>query len=235
MKKEIFYSVMALLMFSIQVKAQQQMYICQGDTCDAFEVNGMNQMAFIPDSLQMGQQPPYVLVGIDSIIFHQPTLTIRELGWRGDGQNGQSSFKAQVTAQSSVSNTWVYDATFTIDAAADSCTSARCTLDFAAEWMLTHVLGKNEEEPQHGGVEIDPPYTDEYVYVKLTQTGPRKYEVWTMGPSVLPESCTWTLNGTQAWSDCTNILKGRPMDEVRLIVETWVYQKLQKVRKSKAL
>lgn len=235
MKKEIFYSVMALLMFSIQVKAQQQMYICQGDTCDAFEVNGMNQMAFIPDSLQMGQQPPYVLVGIDSIIFHQPTLTIRELGWRGDGQNGQSSFKAQVTAQSSVSNTWVYDATFTIDAAADSCTSARCTLDFAAEWMLTYVLDEIEDETEPGGVEIEEPYADEYVYVKLTQTGPRKHEVWTMGPSVLPEDCSWYRSGKQAWSDCTNILKGRPMNEVRLIVETWVYQKLQKVRKSKAL
>ena len=70
--------------------------------------------------------------------------------------------------------------------------------------------------------------------MKGSQTGPRHFEMWIMGDPVLPADCLWDEQPEfppddeperqQLSADCTPLLRNRPMDEVKLLVETWLFE-----------
>jgi hypothetical protein len=105
------------------------------------------------------------------------------------------------------------------------CQSARCELWFPDEetaHQFWFIVIQNPEDIYSG---------DPYIYVKNTQTGPRKFEVWEMGGGVTPVGLTWEQSGCMLSADCTALLAGRPMSEVMEIVEAWVQQPAEKMLK----
>ena len=68
-----------------------------------------------------------------------------------------------------------------------------------------------------------------YIYVKETATGPRRFETWVTNGPVLPDGSDLVLDGTMLWSDCSDLLAGRPIEDVQIIIEAWVHQQPKRV------
>ena len=227
-----------LLFLSIggNIMAQQQMYICRSGQADAYEVNCMLQLELETDSFRIRQQPAYAMQEVDSIVFHRPALPCRELGWWGNMTDGQSLYKAHLKLVDNYPELngqdldmfefFEFDVLFIIEAQAGICQTVRCELRFIEEWM--------SEALQDMGVWslIDGPGGDPYIYVKETATGPRRFETWVTNGPVLPDGCIWEEDGTLHWSDCSELLSDRPMEEVQVIVEAWVHQPPKKIERT---
>ena len=114
---------------------------------------------------------------------------------------------------------------FTITVRDSICQTAVCELLFDEEWQRLFFYGM---EPEESTVDSA---GDPYIYVKETLTGPRRFEVWVMGDPVLPEDCIWEIvsDSLALRSDCSVFLAGRPMSEVKQIVEAWLFQPLVKI------
>ena len=238
MKKKLLYITLVLLSLGGNLLAQQQMYICRGGQADAYEVNGMMQLEMMPDSFRIRQQPAYAIEEVDSIVFHHPLLPCRELGWWGDVTDGQSLYKARLRLDANVFELYGtepeefepfdYDVLFIIEAQGGICQTVRCELHFSEEWMCDVILNLKEEK-------MTCTDSDPYIYVKETGTGPRRFETWVSNNPVLPVENTLEQEGTMLWSDYTELLSGRPMEDVQVIVEAWVHQQPKQVIKDSEL
>jgi hypothetical protein len=234
MDKKLLFIMLALLSMKGSIMAQQQMYICCGGQADAYEVNCMAQLEMMPDSFRIRQQPAYAIEEVDSIVFHHPLLPCRELGWWGDVTDGQSLYKAQLRLDANVFELYGtepeefepfdYDVLFIIEAEGGICQTVRCELHFSEEWMCQTFLelrvGKTSDT------------TGAYVYVRETGTGPRRFETWVTNSPISPIEKAWNQEGTMLWANCTDLLGGRPMEDVQMIVEAWVHQQPKQIRKS---
>ena len=235
MKEKLLYIMLVLLLVEGNIMAQQQLYICRAGQADAYEVNGMAQLELKADSFRIRQQPAYAIEEVDSIVFHSPLLPVRELGWWGDMTNGQSFYKARLNLidiypelnefeyEGSLP---IFDVLFIIEAQAGICQTVRCELLFSEEWTPKAIMG------EWNLVNWDGPGGDSYIYVKETATGPRRFETWVTNGPVLPDECIWTQDGTMLWSDCTELLSGRPMEDVQVIVEAWVHQTPKRIERT---
>ena len=52
-----------------------------------------------------------------------------------------------------------------------------------------------------------------------------------MDDPVLPGTPQWQQDGSHLQADCTQLLTGRPMGDVRQIVEAWLHQEGTKIPK----
>ena len=214
-----------LLMLIANVRAQQNYYICQGDSCDAFEANSLNPIVFTGEGyMQVGMHPAYPKVDVDSVVF----LQVSELGWQGDGENGQLCYKAHQTI---TEDSLDCEIQYVIDIANSICQSATCSIFFQEEWMAESVISiiNNSDTTDDPNIIDDPDPEGDYIYVKVTQTGPRKHEVWTMCNDVMVQGAQWNREGNVVKGDCSQQLSQRHVAEVVQIVEAWVYQKEQRI------
>lgn len=221
MKKILLYITQLFLFAEGNLMAQRQMYICRAGQADAYEVNYMTQLEMMPDSFRIRQQPPYAIEDVDSIVFHQPLLPCRELGWWGNMTDGRSFYKARLKAEIDGYEPFDYDVLFIIEAQAGTCQSVRCELHFSEEWMTEAFLLAGKISDSSG--------QDPYIYVKETGTGPRRFETWVTNGPVLPDGSKWILEGTMLWSDCSSLLSDRPIEDVQIIIEAWVHQQPKRV------
>lgn len=217
MKKILLFITLLFLSVEGNIMAQQQMYICRAGQANAYEVNYMMQLEMMPDSFHIRQQPAYAIEEVDSIVFHRPDLPCKELGWWGNMTDGQSQYKARLRAEIEGHEPFDYDVSFIIETQAGICQSVRCELHFSEEWMAEELFDK--------GTGSDNPY----IYVKETATGPRRFETWVTNGVVLPDGCNLVLDGQMLWSDCSNLLAGRPIEDVQIIIEAWVHQQPKKI------
>ena len=151
--------------------------------------------------------------------------------------DGQSLYKARLRLDANVFELYGtepeefepfdYDVLFIIETQGGICQAVRCELHFSELWMRDILfewwVGKTSDT------------TGAYVYVKETGTGPRRFETWITNSPVLPVENTWEQEGTMLWSDCTELLSGRPMEDVQVIVEAWVHQQPKQVIKDSEL
>ncbi len=195
-----------------------RMYVCRGDSCYAFEVSHIGEVIFCPDSFRVERYWQYAYEQMDSVVFRQPDLTMAEMGWWGDTQNGSCRYQNLTFWEVGVT----FQVSYQLTSVAGICQSALCELRFpdeetARKFWSTVILNQEATTSE-----------DPYIYVKNTQTGPRKFEVWEMGGSVTPAGLTWEQTGCMLYADCTALLTGRPMSEVMEIVEAWVQQPVEK-------
>lgn len=222
MKKILLYITLLFLSAEGNLMAQRQMYICRTGQADAYEVNYMTQLEMMPDSFHIRQQPAYAIEDVDSIVFHQPLLPCRELGWWGNMTDGQSQYKARLRAEIDGYEPFDYDVLFIIETQEGICQSVRCQLHSSEEWMAEALLILLEDK--------DATISDSpYIYVKETGTGPRRFETWVTNGPVLPDGSDWVQEGMALWSDCSSLLAGRPMGDVQIIIEAWVHQQPKRV------
>lgn len=228
MKKKLLFITLVFLFVGGNLMAQRQIYICRGGQADAYEVSGMTQLEMMPDSFRIRQQPAYAIEEVDSIVFRHPLLPCRELGWWGDVTDGQSFYKARLRAEIDDDpeayeldfdefEPFDYDVLFIIEAQDGICQTVRCELHFSEEWMSMvfyyaklFILKSGREDP--------------YIYVKETETGPRRFETWRTNTAGLPYGYWWEEGSTMLQSDFSDLLTGRPMEDVQVIVEAWVHQ-----------
>lgn len=222
MKKILLYITLLSLSAEGNLMAQQQMYICRAGQADAYEVNYMTQLEMMPDSFRIRQQPAYAIEDVDSIVFHRPLLPCRELGWWGDMTDGQSQYKARLRAEIDGYEPFDYDVLFIIETQEGICQSVRCQLHSSEEWMAEALFILLADK--------DATISDSpYIYVKETGTGPRRFETWVTNGPVLPDGSDLVLDGTMLWSDCSDLLAGRPIEDVQIIIEAWVHQQPKKI------
>ena len=251
MKTRILYTTMLFLLTCLTAGAQERLYVCMPNQCHAYYTEHIDQLALTGDSILIDGQRPYAVAAIDSIVFCQPQLPIEEWGWQGNMHTGCSRFRAVMTSEANDSSyhpviyytaidsldrdtTFIdslyqsaqyfsYHVEFTFTATDSLCQSARCRLTFDEEWQKHLFFRKSDATAD----DSDNPY----IYVKGSQTGPRHFETWVMGNAVLPEACLWNEqpedSALQLSSDCTLLLLGRPMNEVKQIIETWLFQPAQ--------
>ena len=236
MKTKLLFIMLVFLSMKGSIMAQHRMYICRFGLADAYEVSCMAQLEMKTDSFRIRQQPAYDIEEVDSIVFHSPELPVRELGWWGNMTDGQSLYKAhlklvdiypEINGQDlGMFELSEFDVLFIIEAQDGICQTVRCELCFIEEWM--------SEALQDMGVWslIDGPDGDPYIYVKETATGPRRFETWVTNSPVLPDGCIWEEDGTLLWSDCSELLSGRPMEDVQVIVEAWVHQTPKRIERT---
>lgn len=195
-----------------------RMYVCMGNNWHAFDVSHIGEVAFRADSFLVERYWLYAYEQMDSVVFRQPDFPAIELGWWGKMENDschyQNMFKWEEVADGMVD--------YRLTCVDSVCQSALCELRFpdeetARKFWSTVILDQEATTSE-----------DPYIYVKNTQTGPRKFEVWEMGGSVTPAGLTWEQTGCMLYADCTALLTGRPMSEVMEIVEAWVQQPLEK-------
>lgn len=213
MKRRVLYILTALVL-CLNAGAQGQLYVCHHDSCDAYETAHINSITFSYDSIHIDCQPPYAIPQVDSIVFVKPrSLHMEERGWWGDMTEGEVRFLTVLTDSTYRFN---YHVRFTITAHDGFCQTAFCELAFDDAGQC-----KLFREQRY----TDASTNDPYIYVKGTLTGPRKFEAWVMGSPVLPIECTWAEagDGLLLHSDCSAVLTGRPMSEVRLLVEGWLF------------
>ena len=211
-----------LLLLGLPVNAQLFSLCCE-DRCDAFEVNPMNQLELYNGRGLVGGLS-YPLASIDSIVFCQPDLPIRELGWQRGENEGTYYYNTPLSLKDSVMGELRCDVQFTIQFANGICTAACCEVTLEDDSMSSFFL---EEATIGGNTDAN---SDEYIYVKLTQTGPRKREIWMMQDPVLPAGIQWYYDGNLVLqADCSELLAGRSMGDIRKIVEAWVHQKPEKM------
>ena len=236
MKTKLLFIMLVFLSMKGSIMAQHRMYICRFGQADAYEVSCMAQLEMKTDSFRIRQQPAYDIEEVDSIVFHSPELPVRELGWWGDMTDGQSLYKAQLRMDADVLDLYGYphhefepfdyDVLFIIEAEGGICQTVRCELHFSEEWMSQIYLYLIEEKCDSSSGQ------DPYIYVKETGTGPRRFETWVSSDPVLPDESIWNKDGTMLWSDCTDLLGNRPIEDVQEIIEAWVHQQPKKIWKS---
>jgi hypothetical protein len=243
MKTKLLFIMLVFLSMKGSIMAQHRMYICRLGLADAYEVNCMAQLEMETDSFRIRQQPAYDIEEVDSIVFRSPDLPVRELGWWGDLTDGQSLYKAQLRMDADVLDLYGYphhefepfdyDVLFIIEAEGGICQTVRCELHFSEEWMCQSFLewGLEKLTGSDSGGSSD---SNPYIYVKETGTGPRRFETWISNDPVLPGGSEWNQEGTMLWSDCTELLSGRPILDVQEIIEAWVHQKPKKIIKTES-
>ena len=215
-QRRTYIAALLLMLLTTKASGQQKLYICQGAHCDAIEANNYNRLRFIDgDSLRAGMRPAYAIADIDSMTFRAPLLITRERGWREDAAGGQLSYSDHLTFPKDL---FSFDLLFSISVKDGVCTAATCEMVFDEPWMIEAFV-----DPDHNGGEAS---TSGYIYVKLTQTGPRRYDVWTMKErwSIWPQDCPFDINDTTVTANCSSHLAGRPVGEVVEIVEAWIYE-----------
>lgn len=224
MRRKLFFIVTVVLL-CLTVRAQDRLYICHHDSCEVYQTVHINSIILQDDSLCVDGQPPYSVHQVDSMTFTCPAnLIMEKRGWWGDIQEGELKFLAVLT-EKHPNSTFDYHVRFTITVRDSICQTAVCELLFDEEWQRLFFYGM---EPEESTVDSA---GDPYIYVKETLTGPRRFEVWVMGDPVLPEDCIWEIvsDGLVLRSDCSVFLAGRPMSEVKQIVEAWLFQPLVKI------
>lgn len=221
MKKKNLFT--AIVMTCISMTAQAQMYVCAKHSCDAFDHSQNIVTTFGDDSLWVGRID-YSINKIDSIVFRTPHCSsVQQLGWWGDVANGFSQYIVRGRNVDGI-NEEAYIVTFSFQAQDGICLSAHC------EVYAPDSLGNDFDDFlfPHG----DSATNDPYIYVKGTQTGVRKFEIWIMDGPVLPDHELWVKDGQILQADCSSLLAGRPMEEVQTIVEAWLHQKGRSIQKS---
>ena len=171
------------------------------------------------DSLRVDGQSPYSTAQVDSIVFKHPvTLIIEKRGWCDDMCDGESRFLTVLTVNNN-NYSFDYHVRFTFTANDSICQTAKCELLFNEVWQKDLFLFPEILDTEDGG-------DDPYIYVKETLTGPRRFETWEMDNPVLPKDCMWEVvsDSLLLRSDCSAFLTGRPMSEVKQIVETWLFK-----------
>ena len=212
MKKETIICVALLLICAMRTQAQPAMYICAGQRADAFSLSYIDKVSLAPDSFVVERWFKYVPQEIDSIVFKAPAMPVEEMGWWGNMANGNSVYHVEWKAHNGQPH---HHIRFYVETQDGICQTVSCELTFDSE----------EDAETYGiGDETEVPTDDPYIYVKETQTGPRRYEVWIMDGPLLPEDHWWQREGCNLWSDVSDVLSGRPIDEVVTIVETWIWQ-----------
>ncbi|MBQ9645503.1 MAG: hypothetical protein IJV24_03965 [Prevotella sp.] len=220
MKKTLLHLI-ALLLPSLTAVAQQQMFICHQDSCEAFEMRHVGNINFADGFLFIEHMQPYSVSAIDSIVFAHPALTVSPRGWWGNLDEGTSRCEARI---SDATLGFDYHVCFLFSAVGGICTQAACEVTFETESQKETFLENYFEEAVNGDCEDSP-----YIYVKETLTGPRKFELWTMSAPMLPmDACVYP--GYYAPEDplilsveLNKQLVGRSMTDVRQIIEVWLY------------
>ena len=198
-----------------------RMCVCIGNSWHAFDVSHIGEVTFRPDSFLVERYWRYAYEQMDSLVFRQSDFPAVELGWWGKMENDSCHYQDMFTWEEVADGLVDYRLT-SVDSV---CQSARCELWFPDEetaHQFWFTVIQNPEDIYSG---------DPYIYVKNTQTGPRKFEIWEMGGGVTPVGLTWEQSGCMLSADCTALLAGRPMSEVMEIVEAWVQQPAEKMLK----
>ncbi len=219
--------ITATVMFGLTAKAQLWLYVCHHDSCEVYDTAYMDSITIQGKSFRIDRMPPYSAQQVDSMLLYSPAdFIVEERGWWGDMYGGESRFLTVLTIEIGYEDLYFdYHVRFSFTAHDSICQTAKCELLFDEEWQMNLFFSLRLETT--GGTTGGPPGGgDPYIYVKETLTGPRRYEIWTMGDPVLPLDCIWEDDHYRLTlgSDCSSILAGRPMDEVRQIVETWLFQ-----------
>lgn len=218
--KKTLLSVMLLILPGLAAVAQQHVYVCHGTSCEAYEMRNILQITFAADSFRVDGRMPYATEQVDSIVFCQPQLATESMGWEGDLADGEAHYREVLTDTVCHFN---YHVEFIVSVSDSICQSAQCRLTFDEQWQLDAFMLERHTDATN--TEDSP-----YIYVKGSQTGPRKFDLWVMGDPVLPADCKWQTTVAQPCvlaADCSSQLVGRPMSEVRLIIEAWLYQPAQ--------
>ena len=213
MKKLTSYIILAALLSSLHAEAQQELCICCGDSCDVFETRHVGALSFAAGYLT-----------IDSITFARPRLVATELGWWGTLDEGPSHYDLRYD---DATLGFTYRVAYHFEAHEGCCTSAKCVIRFASIEQMetfeqTYLLKPATDASG-----------DPYIYVKETLTGPRRFELWTMSGPILPVEAILSYDMSSA-SDLSiavpldDLLAGRTMTDVRLVVEGWLYNPLVK-------
>ena len=206
-------------MLCLTAGAQVQLYVCHDDRCEVYDTEHIDSIIFHFDSFRIDGQQPYYAAQVDSIVLKHPSgLTMEERGWWGDMSDAESRFLTVLTIENGGFH-FDYHVRFTFTANGNTCQTAVCELTFYERWQVEKFLYNEENEECSSG---DNPY----IYVKESLTGPRRFETWKMGDPVLPEGCSWEVSADSLalYSDCSPVLVGRPMNEVKQIVEAWLFQ-----------
>ncbi|MBR1933662.1 MAG: hypothetical protein IJ841_08270 [Prevotella sp.] len=125
---------------------QQQMYVCQADTCHVFSLEHTNGIVFRADSFQIGQLPAYATARVDSITFSEPPLAVVPLGWWGNMANGQCSYRSLMDIRLQKDDVCTL-VVFTMECRDSICLAARCELYFDDEEIAqAFVLSEGESE-----------------------------------------------------------------------------------------
>ena len=165
------------------------------------------------------------LVCIDSITFARPRLVATELGWWGTPDEGPSHYDLRYD---DAMLGFTYRVGYHFEAHEGCCTSASCVIRFASDEQMETFVQTYLERPATDAT------NDPYIYVKETLTGPRKFELWTMSGPILPVEAILSYDMSSASGHCTvdvpldDLLAGRSMADVRLVIEGWLYNPLLK-------
>ena len=205
---------------------QQELCICYADSCDVFEMRHLGDINLTNGFISVDSLHNYSMQRVDSIVFVRPRLAATELGWWGDLDGGASRYEARFY---DVQLHFTYHVTYRLTALDGLCREAACTITFCskeqrdeyAQSYLTNVSSDVNGDP--------------YIYVKETLTGPRKFEQWVMSGPQLPTDALLASGGFEQTPDSsaivvqlTSLLAGRPMSDVRQIIEGWIYNPLVK-------
>ena len=225
MKKLSSYIILTALLSSLHAKAQQELCICCGDSCDVFETRHVGALSFAAGYLTIEHMRAYAVQRIDSITFARPRLAATELGWWGTLDEGSSRYELRYD---DATLGFTYHVSYHFEAHEGCCTSATCDIQFANMGQRQTFVQTYLERPATDAT------NDPYIYVKETLTGPRKFELWTMTGPILPVEAITSYDITAAHDNCTvdvpldDLLAGRTMADVRLVVEGWLYNPLVK-------
>ncbi len=225
MKKLSSYIILTALLSSLHAEAQQELCICCGDSCDVFETRHVGALSFAAGYLTIEHMRAYAVQRIDSITFARPRLAATELGWWGTLDEGPSRYELRYD-DATLGIT--YHVGYHFEAHEGCCTSATCDIQFANMGQRQTFVQTYLERPATDAT------NDPYIYVKETLTGPRKFELWTMSGPILPVEAITSYDITAAHDNCTvdipldDLLAGRSMADVRLVIEGWLYNPLLK-------
>lgn len=223
--RRILIFLLAALMLCLTARAQVRLYVCHHDSCEVYDTEHIDSITFQGRNFRIDGQSPYSALQVDSMVFKQPAnLTMEERGWWGDMREGESCFLAVLTVEHDNLH-FDYQVKFTFTANDSICQTAKCELLFDEVWQCWLFFWEGESTTGAPG-DGDP-----YIYVKETLTGPRRFETWKMDDPVLPEGCMWVVSADELamWSNCSPVLSGRPMNEVKIIVEAWLFQPSVKI------
>ena len=221
--RRILIIIVTVVSLCLTVRAQERLFVCHHDSCEVYEMVHINSINFMGDSLRVDGQSPYSTAQVDSIVFKHPvTLIIEKRGWWDDMCDGESRFLTVLTVNNN-NYSFDYHVRFTFTANDSICQTAVCKVMFDEKWHILAFFDSmgipDPSSPGDGG-------GDPYIYVKETLTGPRRFETWEMDNPVLPKDCMWEVvsDSLLLRSDCSAFLTGRPMSEVKQIVETWLFK-----------
>ena len=204
-----------LWLCGLSVGAQKGIYVCQQDVCEVFDVHHVESVNFLPGTFCIGAFPPYDVQHVDSIVFSQPALTdLRERGWWGSDSDGELRYRARLVVPDLG---YDYEVCYYFEMEQGICMSARCIVLTPDKTAAEKMMVDNEL--------FSSDTNDSYIYVKQTQTGPRKYERWVMGcTQIFPCYCLTTVEDKCLVASLSVFLGQRRLSELKTIVEAWVHQ-----------